>query len=198
VSAIETAQPNASISIVGFGSQAQTLVDLGKPAADVEKAVQRITADQSAQSTVMLEAFQEAVKKLSAAPSPRRAILAVNLDGFDESSAAQPQSVASAVLATHASVWSVTFKNAESARVRGAGGQNRDQLLNILPGETGGIRQVVGTSSAIDNNTKKIAEVLLGQYAVTYERPDGAAPKMLQMAVARPGAQMMVPKNPPQ
>ncbi len=198
VTAVQTTQPTSSIAIIGFGAQAQTIVDLGKPAADVEKAVQHIAADQSAESTVMLEAFQEAAKKLAAAPSPRRAILALNLDGFDETSAAQPQSVRDAILATHASVWSVTFKNSESARVRGQGGQNRDVLLNNLPGETGGIRQVVGTSSAIDTNVKKIAEVLLGQYAVTYERPDGAAPKLLQMAVARPGAQMMVPRNPPQ
>ncbi len=196
--AIMTAQPTASIAIVGFGAQAQTIIELGKPAADVDKAVQKINADQGSQTTVMLEAFNEAAKKLAAAPSPRRAIVAVNLDGFDETSSLPGQTVANAVLATHASVWSVTFKNSESARVKGQGGQNRDILLNNLPAQSGGIRQTVGTSSAIDVQLKKFAEVLAGQYAVTYDRPDGAAPKMLQMAVARPGAQMMVPKTPPQ
>ena len=53
-------------------------------------------------------------------------------------------------------------------------------------------------AAGLDVQMKKVAEVLLGQYAITYERPDGAAPKMLQMAVARPGAQMLVPQMPPQ
>jgi hypothetical protein len=78
------------------------------------------------------------------------------------------------------------------------GGQNRDQILTNVPGQSGGIRLTVGTSSAIEPQLQKIAQVLLAQYIVTYERPDGAAPKMLQMAVARPGAKMLVSQTPPQ
>lgn len=196
--AIQTAQPSASIAIIGFGTQAQTLLDLGKPAAEVDKAIGKVVADQSSQSTVMLEAFMDAAKKLGQAPSARRAIVTLNLDGFDETSSVQPQNVANALLATHASLWAVSFKNAESARVKGQGGQSRDQILTNIPTQTGGIRLTVGTSTAIEPQLQKIAQVLLAQYAVTYERPEGPAPKLLQMAVARPGAQMLVPKVPPQ
>jgi len=196
--AIQTGQPSASIAIIGFGTQAQTLVDLGKPAADVEKAIGKVVADQSSQSTVMLEAFMDAAKKLGQAPSARRAIVTLNLEGFDETSSVQPQNVANAVLGTHASLWAVTFKNAESARVKGMGGQNRDQILTNIPSQSGGIRVTVGTSSALEAQLQKIAQVLLAQYVVTYERPEGPAPKRLQMAVARPGAQMLVPQVPPQ
>jgi hypothetical protein len=196
--AIQAGQPSASIAIVGFSTQSQTLVDLGKTAADVDKAIARVVSDQASQSTVMLEAFMDAAKKLSQAPSPRRAIVTLNLDGFDETSQVPPQNVANAVLATRASLWAVSFKNAESARVKGQGGQSRDQILTNVSSQSGGIRVTVSTSTALEVQLQKIAQVLLAQYLVTYERPEGPAPKLLQMAVARPGAQMLVPKVPPQ
>ncbi|HUL74040.1 MAG TPA: VWA domain-containing protein [Vicinamibacterales bacterium] len=196
--AIQAAQPTAQIAIVGFSTQSQTLVELGKTAADIDKAIAHVVADQSGQSTVMLEAFMDAAKKLAQAPSPRRAIVTLNLDGFDETSSVQPQNVASAVLATRASLWAVSFKNSESARVKGQGGQSRDQVLNNLTSQTGGVRLTVGTSNVLEPQLQKVAQVLLAQYLVTYERPEGPAPKLLQMAVARPGAQMLVPKVPPQ
>ena len=196
--AIQTAQPSAQVAIVGFGSQATTLVELGKEPADVEKAIQRIVADQTSDATVMLEGLVEAAKKLSAAPSPRRAIVAINLDGFNEVSTVPPQNVADQVVASRASLWSLTYQNAESARVRGKVGVNREAVLTNLTKQTGGIRIPVPASAGLEVQMKKVAEVLLGQYMVTYERPDGAAPKLLQMAVARPGAQMLVPQVPPQ
>ncbi len=196
--AIQTAQPTAQVAIIGFGRQSTTFVEFGKPAADIEKAIGRINPDQGSDGTVMLEALSEAAKKLSAAPSPRRAIVAINLDGFNEVSQVPPQSVADAVLASHASLWSLTFQNAESARVRGKVGANREAVLNNLTKQSGGIRIPVPAAQGLDQQMKKIAEVLLGQYEVTYERPDGAAPKLLQMSVARPGAQMLVRQVPPQ
>lgn len=196
--AIQAAQPEAQVAIIAFGRQSTTLVELGKTPADVDKAVQRINADSNSDAMVMLEALIEAAKKLSGAASPRRAIVAINLDGFNEVSTVPPQGVADQVMASHASLWSLTYQNAESARVRGKVGANRDTVLNNLTKQTGGIRIPVPQSAGLDLQMKKIAEVLLGQYVVTYERPEGAAPKMLQMAVARPGAQMLVPQVPPQ
>lgn len=196
--AIQAAQPEAQVAIIAFGRQSTTLVELGKTPADVDKAVQRINADSNSDAMVMLEALIEAAKKLSGAASPRRAIVAINLDGFNEVSTVPPQGVADQVMASHASLWSLTYQNAESARVRGKVGANRDTVLNNLTKQTGGIRIPVPQSAGLDLQMKKIAEVLLGQYAVTYGRPEGAAPKMLQMAVARPGAQMLVPQVPPQ
>jgi hypothetical protein len=198
IQAVQAAQPAAQIAIVGFGRQSTTFVELGKASADVDKAVQRINADPNSDATVMLEALAEAAKKLSSAASPRRAIVAVNLDGFNEVSSMPPQNVADQVIASHASLWSLTYQNAESARVRGKVGANREAVLNNLTKQTGGIRIPVPQAQGLDAQMKKVAEVLIGQYAVTYERPDGATPKLLQMAVARPGAQMLVPQVPPQ
>src|SRR5262249_24802371 len=152
--------------------------ELGKTPADIDKAVQRINADPQSDAMVMLEALAEAAKKLSGDASPRRAIVAINLDGFNEVSSVPPQSVADQILASHASLWSLTYQNAESARVRGKVGANRDTVLNNLTKQTGGIRIPVPQAQGLDMQMKKVAEVLLGQYAVTYERPDGAAPKM--------------------
>ena len=110
IQTVQTAQPNAQVAIIGFGRQSTLFVDFGKPAADMEKAVQRINADTNSDATVMLEALTEAAKKLASAASPRRAIVAINLDGFNEVSTTPPQGVADQVLAAHASLWALTTR----------------------------------------------------------------------------------------
>ncbi len=147
--AIQTGQPSASIAIIGFGTQAQTLVDLGKPAADVEKAIGKVVADQSSQSTVMLEAFMDAAKKLGQAPSARRAIVTLNSRGSTRESV-QPQNVANAEVATRASLWAVSFKNARCPPREGMGGQNRDQILTPTSRARVAASRPVGTSSALE------------------------------------------------
>ena len=48
-----------------------------------------------------------------------------------------------------------------------------------------------------DGVDRPIVEAIRATEPVTYTRPDGATPKVLQMAVAHPGAQMLVPRTPP-
>jgi len=198
VKTLRAGDPNAAVSLMTFGGAATTLVDFGKPAGDLDKALQRLFPNQET-TGVMFEALIAASKQLSKSEAPRRAIVMLNLENEGEGSAntVTPQTVANAVLPSHASLWVISFHNI-SAGERASGSEpNRDLLLSNLPTQTGGIRNVVNTTNVLEGNLKRIAEVLLAQYAVTYSRPEGAAPKLLQMAVARPGAQMLVPRTPP-
>jgi hypothetical protein len=182
----------AAISLVGFGGTSQMLVDFGKPPADLDRAVSRVFAD-SVSSSVLLETLLDSAKTLSKRPSPRRAIVSVNYDSAPEGGNLAPQVPADAVLAARASYWAVTYRDAQSS----GNVPRRDVLLTNLTVQSGGVHVRVNTAMAIEPNLKRIAEVLLAQYAVTYTRPDGPMPKLLQMAVARPGAQMLVPRIPP-
>ena len=95
IQTVQTAQPDAQVAIIGFGRQSTTFVELGKPAAGRREGG---PADQRRIRTVTRRScskrLTEAAKKLSAAASPRRAIVAIDLDGFNEVSAMPPQSVA--------------------------------------------------------------------------------------------------------
>jgi hypothetical protein len=182
----------AAIALVSVGGSSTVVADFGKPAADLDRAVQRLYTDRDT-AGVLLEALLDAGKRLAARPSPRRAIVSINYDGAPESGDMAPQVPADAVTQARASYWAITFRDGQAA----GSVPRRDVLLSNLTVQSGGVHVRVNTSMAIEPNLKRVAEVLLAQYAVTYSRPDGAAPKLLQMAVARPGAQMLVPRLPP-
>jgi hypothetical protein len=196
VHAVQAGNPSAVIGIMGVSGQSIMLADVGKSPADLDKAIQRLFPD-SSQSTTFLEAIIESTKKLAKVPSPRHVIVALNLEGPPEASTVQPQIVANTVAASGASLWVVSYRNTTSNTATAQGGQLRDLIFNRLTTETGGIRLSISASSAIEGQLKRVSDMLLAQYAVTYKRPDGAAPKLLQMAVARPGAQMLVARTPP-
>jgi hypothetical protein len=196
VAALRAGNPGVMIALTTVAGSATTPVDFGKPAGDLDKALQRLFPD-STQNTTFLEAITDAAKRLTKASTPRRAIVALNLEGFPETSSVQPANVASAVIASGASLWAVSYRNSASTTTSAQGGQPRDLIFNALTSETGGMRKTLSASSAIAAQLKAVADALLGQYAVTYTRPDGPAPKVLQMAVARPGASILMPHYAP-
>jgi hypothetical protein len=196
VAALRAGSPGVAIALTTVAGSATTPVDFGKPAGDLDRALQRLFPD-STQNTTFLEAIIDAAKRLNKASTPRRAIVALNLEGFPEASSVPPANVASAVIGSGASLWAVSYRNNASATTSVQGGQARDLIFNALTTETGGMRRTIGAASAIAGQMKAVADTLLAQYVVTYTRPDGPTPKVLQMAVARSGAQVLLPRNAP-
>ena len=74
--------------------------------------------------------------------------------------------------------------------------QSRDPLLNLLPLATGGLRLTIGVPTALEVSLQQIANALLGQYAITFERPGNSSPKQLQLGV-RPGIKITYATLPP-
>jgi hypothetical protein len=192
VSTIRSGNPDAAIALIGFGGSSVPLADFGKSAADLDRAVQRLFPDDRI-SSALLEAIVDASKSLAKRPSPRRAIVAINQEGSPESGNLAPQTIADAIVGSEASFWSVSYRAGQT----GSTPPSRQIVLDALPPQTGGVRVLVNTPATLGANLTRIAEVLAAQYAVTYTRPDGATPKLLQMAVAVAGAQMLVPRTPP-
>jgi len=203
--------PNSKISIVTVSGRPAMLVDFGKPVADIEKAASRIFPDQGS-GTVFLEAIQESGQRLTKAALARRVILTINLEGFPELSQVQPQNVATSVLQSNAALWAVSYRNNATTTAstvagdfqrgaNGAGaaslGQARDLVLNGLTTQTGGARLTVNVASALEASLTQVADALLSQYAITYSRPDGGSPKVVQAAIARPGAHVLIARQPP-
>jgi hypothetical protein len=203
---------DAAIAVRSVGGASTMVADFGKSGADLDRPIQRLFPDESA-AAVMLESIVDGAKALEKRPSPRRLIVALNLEGFPEASTVTPQNVANAVLASGASLWAVSYRNAASNTVSARGGnefehgapgpggantgQNRDVILNNLTTQTGGARLTVMVPSAIQTSLNQIADVLLAQYEVTYVRPEGARPKQLQVAVGRAGAHVLATRTPP-
>jgi hypothetical protein len=209
--------PGANIAVMNVAAAATIIADNRKSPDDLDKALSRTFADQT-QSTVFLEGMSEAAKKLMKSPSPRRAIVIVNLEGIPEGSTLQPPQVIQQIVQSGASMWAVSYSNDASrllvikegggagavnteARQGGIGsgntGQNRDLLLKNVPQGTGGFRVVIEVPTALEQTLNKLAAGLLAQYEVTYTRPEGPTPKLLQMGQVRDGVRISYPATPP-
>lgn len=198
--------PGATVSVMNVAGAAVLVADRKKTMADLDKVLSRTLADRTG-GAVVLEGMSDAARKLAESPTPRRAIVVVSLDGMSDASGfKEPQRVVDLAMASGASVWAVSYRNDATEHVfsvagpgdPGAAGksQSRDPVLNLVPAMTGGFRLTVAVPSALEAALGQVAKALLGQYALTYARPDGPAPKQLQMG-ARPGVKILYPTTPP-
>jgi VWFA-related protein len=214
---IFSGNPGATVSVMDVAGAAVMVADRKKTPADLDKVLSRTSADRSG-GAVMLEGMSDAARRCGESPTPRRAIVVVNLDGTpDGSGVKEPRRVVDQVIASGASVWAVSYRNDATKNTgmlqgNGAAGaatgtsgdigtsgisQNRDPLLELVPPATGGFRLTVIVPTALTSALDQVARALLGQYALTYDRPAGPAPKALQMGQARAGVKIIFPTTPP-
>jgi hypothetical protein len=185
-----------------------------KSADEIDKVLARTVQDQT-QNTVVLEALDEASKKLGKSSTPRRAIVVVNMDSVPEGSTIDSPSVIRSIVASGASLWVVTYENNDTKAIllkggsgstiggksqggvgQGNTGGSRETVLARVPPATGGLRAVLSTPSALPDTLTAIGSAIVGQYAVTYTRPDGPMPKLVQMGDTRTGVKVIYPSTP--
>jgi hypothetical protein len=206
-----------SLSIMDVAA-ADVMVATNKTtAADANKVLTKTFADRAGQAAI-LEGLVDASKALAKAPSARRAIVVVNMDGVPEFSTTPGQKVIQAIVASGASVWAVTYQNpatmslmgntagsgagaaanggAQGGVGAGNNGEIRDVLLQSVPEGTGGLRTLITVPSALRTTIPQVAADLVAQYALTYVRPDGPTPKNTQMAEMKPGVTVLFPSTP--
>jgi hypothetical protein len=176
-----------TMSIMDVAAADVMVAENKKVADDVSKTLSKTFADRAG-NTVMLEGLVDAAKKLAKSPTPRRAIVLVNIDGVPDTSRTNMSDVVKAVLASNASVWAATYQNNASKSINqnltggdpassgvgngmvgtGAVGQNLDYFLSHGPEGTGGMRDHLAVPSALTGSLTTIANALVGQYAITY------------------------------
>lgn len=178
------ASPESQISIMEFGQAAVTITNFTAKTADLEKGVNRLFPKPDAGS-VLLEAIIEASRQLGKRPSPRRAIVVLNIEPSEEQSREQPQKIIEELRKSGAQLWAVSLQKGALRNPM------RDVVLDALTQNTGGKREFIVGQSAAENILKGYADALTSQYEVTYKRPAAPGPSQLvQVAVARPGLKL--------
>lgn len=176
-----------TMSVMDVSSADVMVAENKKSVDDVMKAIQKTFGDRAG-NTVMLEGLIDAAKKLAKSPSPRRAIVLVNIDGVPDASQSTFQEVVRPLVASNASVWAVTYQNAASRSIQqnggnngdagtqggmvgtGAVGQNLSYVLSRVPAGTGGMHEQVVSANGLSGTLATVANALIGQYALTYTR----------------------------
>ena len=177
VKQLHAASPDAAISLMEFGQAAVTTVPFVTDDASLESGINRLVGRPGAAS-VLLEAIIAASNNLSKRPSPRRAIVSLNIEPSNEQSREEPKKINEAMRKSVAQLWSVSLQKGELKN------PTRDVVLNAVTRNTGGVREFIVAPSALETVLKGFADALTSQYEVTYKRP-GSSAQVVQVGTVR-------------
>ena len=164
VKEIASGTPGSEIALMEFGQASMTITNFTKNTEDLEKSIARLFPKRDAAS-VLLEALVDASNNLAKRPSPRRAIVVLNIEPSDEQSSEQPAKIQESLKKSGASLWAVSLQRGPLKNPK------RDVVLNVLTQATGGRREFIVGQSAAEGLLKTYANALSGQYELTYKRP---------------------------
>ena len=177
-----------------FGQAAVTSVPFTTSGADLEKGINRLSGKPRSAS-VLLEAINAASNNLAKRPSPRRAIVSLNIEPGDEQSREDPKRIVESLRKSLAQLWCVSIQKG------GLRNPQRDVVLNVFTKNTGGAREFIVGQSAIATYLTNFADALTSQYEATYKRPAtkaqavqiGGHPPGREAACQRVCAAVMIP-----
>ena len=176
--------PEAQLSVMEFGQAAIPVTRFTPELAEVEKGIMRLFPKQGAAS-VLLDALVDANRDISRQRSPRRALVAINIEPGEEEGGRQPERIVEAFKASQASLWVASLQEGE---LRNAA---RGMVLDQLTRFTGGRREFILASQALETLLKDYASALTHQYEVTYNRPPAdRAPEVVRVGTTRPGVKV--------
>lgn len=185
------ANPASELGIMEFGQASITVTNFTSNQAEIDKGITRLFPKPAADS-VLLEAITEASKELGKRKNGRRAVVSINVEPGTELSKEPPNNIMKELGKAQAPLFSVSLQKGDNRN------QSRGVVLPKLASETGGRHEIIVGQSELVQKLKETATVLLGQYEVTYTRPNGPAPQVLQFGVARMGVKMLHTRFPPQ
>jgi hypothetical protein len=177
VKQVHATSPDAPISLMEFGQAAVTIVPFVTDDATLENGINKLVGRPNAAS-VLLEAIIAASNNLAKRPSPRRAIVSLNIEPSNEQSREDPKRINEALRTSGAQLWSVSLQKGALKN------PTRDVVLNGLTRNTGGSREFIVGPSAIETVLKRYADALTSQYEVIYKRP-GTSGQVVQVGTLR-------------
>jgi von Willebrand factor type A domain len=177
-------RPQAHISIVGIGDRPTVYADYTNSQEQLAKGVGRIFSIPGA-GAYTVDAVGEVLKGLEKRPSERSAVVVLWLGGLEFSSGGYEHLV-SGLVARGTSLHVVVVGARTPVDVRTTEGRNRELLFDRGTTDTGGRRETVLSSMAAREAMERVADELLGQYRITFARPDRLVPPEKTEVAVRP------------
>jgi VWFA-related protein len=191
--------PDASIRLMEFGQAAIPVVPFSSSVEDLDKGINKLVPKPTAPS-VLMEAILESSNDLAARPSPRRAIVSLNMEPSNEQSRQDPKRVNESLRKSVSQLWAVSLQarqvdqNSDTLKPGDMHGHlvnpSRDVALVQLTKNTGGIRDFIVGQSAMETALNGYADALTSQYEVTYRRPGSKKTEVVQVGTTRQGVKV--------
>jgi VWFA-related protein len=174
------------IAVTTFGDRPTILQDYTLVTPQVVRGVERIFA-QPGSGGVLLQALVEISKGFAKRDFDRAVIVAITTEGPEFSDLNDTQ-VLPFLRESGASLHAFVFTARLTPDPRSTGVRERAIVLDRGTRETGGRRNDLLSSMAIDDALRMLAEQLTHEYRITYSRPDSLIPpQKIEVSVKRPG-----------
>jgi len=182
VQVIHAGSPESKMELMEFGQASITITKMTSKVEDLQKGILRLFPKPDA-SSVLLESIVEASKHLSKESAPRKLIVILTVEPADEQSR-QQRTMNEEIDKARASVWGIALQRGTlSNSMHGI-------VLTDLAKNTGGRHETLMGQAALESTFMEYADNLLSQYAVTYRRPAGETPRLVQVGVIRQGVKL--------
>ena len=177
-------RPQAQISIIGLADRPTIYTDYTNSEEQLAKGVGRIFPVQGA-GAYLLDAVGEVVKGLEKRKPERSAVVVVYAGGREFSTTAY-EPLVDGLKARGTALHVVAIGARTPPDTRTTEGRNRELLFDRGTTETGGRRDNILTSMATTDALENLAAELLGQYRITFARPDALVPPEKTEVAVRP------------
>ena len=182
--ALAAMSPGSQMSLMEFGQAAIPITRFTPSLPEIEKGISRLFPKPGAAS-VLLDALIDANKEIAKRNSPRRALVAINIEPGVEEGGREPNKIVQAFQASQASLWVASLQEGELRNPQ------RGMVLDQLTRFTGGRREFILASSALESLLKDFAAALSNQYEVIYNRPAAdKPPQVVEIGTTRQGVRV--------
>ncbi len=178
VSTIRAANPGAQISLTEVSGAAVPVVKFDAGTEALDSAIARLYPGQRADA-VMLEGLADVASELAGISAMRKAIVSIDFNSNDPTSAKTAKEAIEAVSQSRASVWAISVRG-----TRGAGAR-RDAGLKAAAEMYGGHQLSAISPSGLTAMLTQTAASLSSQYLVAFTRPADAELKPITVETAR-------------
>ena len=181
---IDAMHKEHDIALIGLADRPTILVDYTRNRELLMKGIGRVFG-MAGSGMTLLDALVETSRGLDKRDSPRAVLLAVLTDGIEFTNQ-YDRTVLDALKKSGAAFYAVTigmFPPGPTDEYR-----YRAMVLDQGPRVTGGHRETLLSSTAIESMLKKMARELSSQYKVVYSRPTSLIqPEKVEVSTTRPG-----------
>jgi VWFA-related protein len=181
-----TEQQSTSIALLGMADRPTILTDYTTSGAELARGVTKIFA-QPGSGTVFQDTIVDTIKGLKKHDSPRRAIVVITTEETDFSNVPYERTLES-LAQSGAALHVLVLTSRDGASLRDVHARDRNIVIDQGTRDTGGRRDNLLSSMALNDALSRVAEDLSQQYKVVYGRPGALMPpKRVQTSVKKEG-----------
>ena len=188
VKSLRKSNQGAQFAVTTFDGPVIQVAQFTTALAVTQRALERLSTN--SEDAVLLDGLLDASKSMRSAPTDRRVIFALLAAYRPDRSTLLPEVMGDVLRTSGASLWAVEVRQPQGGNYSNPA---REQVLDAGSALSGGLRDVVASRSGVTTATKRVADLILAQYAITYGPGGGTARSELVVQVTRPEVRVLAP-----